>query len=704
MLRKCCVLGFVFLLLLGSKCYASSDNSCAPPRGTIFLRGYENCNSVPFLSPSNDSRLNLELLLIDAGRLTVAWSTTQTPNSPSPQEFVPLRVPFDFGDWQPREATSSAAVDSGCEKSPASSNDYAQGEGSRCKSAHDGVEAFTRAVNAAAGLPKEDASVLIATRSAVTADCNSATHPDWTASQGIRSTMGREFADYIAGANAFYAGDFPAALSDFKKLRNSANPWLKETSRYMAGRTLLNEAQSQAFGEWGDLKPDKVNKDNLKDAEEGFNSYLRDFPRGIYAASAQGLLRRVYWLGGDQTRLAEAFDRALADSEKGANNVTVMELVQEADMKLLASVDLDRIKAARLLAIVDLMRMRSDGTQTGASPAQASLTLASLEAQKDRFTGNPGLYDYLLAAFHVYVDKQPEQTLTLLSSVPAMPLSYLAFSQQTLRVLALDATRKFDEERKLLLQMLPLAKLPLQAEQLQLALARVEVETGHAERVFAPESPIRDNAIRILVVEFTASAEMLRQRIKDSKENADVANAAQYTLLYKELIGGKYQAFQTDLALVPPHPSELLAPFVAAGEDKGSGYSCPALRDVASALQRDGSDARSLNCVGELVRIHGVHYGQDAAPAPTDLGGSDSLFPGADYSRMDSYLKVIANKQAQGDARAYALFRAVRCYAPSGNNDCGKQDIPKSTRKQWFQTLHQEYPESAWAKSLKFYW
>jgi hypothetical protein len=71
---------------------------------------------------------------------------------------------------------------------------------------------------------------------------------------------------------------------------------------------------------------------------------------------------------------------------------------------------------------------------------------------------------------------------------------------------------------------------------------------------------------------------------------------------------------------------------------------------------------------------------------------------------MDGYLKVIADKQADGDARAYALFRAVRCYAPSGTNDCGEQDIPQSTRKQWFKMLHKEYPDSTWAKSLKYYW
>jgi hypothetical protein len=270
--------------------------------------------------------------------------------------------------------------------------------------------------------------------------------------------------------------------------------------------------------------------------------------------------------------------------------------------------------------------------------------------------------------------------------------------------MALEAGKQYDAERKLLLQLLPLAKLPLQSEQLQLQLARLEERTGHVDRVFAPGSPVHDKTIRTILVEYSASADQLRQRIKDTNEDAGVANAALYSLLYKELTGSKYQAFQSDLALLPAHPSELLAPFVAAGDSTSNGYHCPSLREVAAALQRDGSDAQSLNCVGELVRNHGVHYGQDAAPQKTDLGGSDSIFPVTKYSRLDAYLNIIANTQAPGDARAYALYRAVRCYAPAGNNDCGTQDIPQSTRKQWYQTLHKEYPDSSWAKSLKYYW
>jgi hypothetical protein len=703
MLSKHYVLGFIFLCLRASVSYASGDYSCSAPRGAIFFLRYESCNSVPFLSPSNDSRLNLELLLIDAERLTGSLNATPTPDLPMMEDHVFLRVPFDMDSWQLSEPGLSVA-DKNSTNSSASANDYAQGEGSRCNSAAAGLKAFENAVNAAVSLAKEDAAILIGVRSNLIVSCSAIAPANLKPPQGLRSALARDFAAYVAGANAFYAGDFAAALKNFDNIKNSTNPWLKETSRYMMGRTLLNSAQRSAFGEWGDLKLANVDKDSLKSAEDAFNSYLHDFPRGMYAASSQGLLRRVYWLGGDQTQLAEALDRALSDSEKSTNNVTSLDLVQEADAKLLASVQIDQIKSPRFLAIVDLMRMRSNGPQAGVSNTNAPLKLAELEAQKDRFASNPALYNYLLAAFHLYVDDKPDKALAVLPSVPIAPLNYFAFSQQTLRMLALEAGKQYGKERKLVLEMWPLVKLPLELEQLQLALARVEVLSGHTDRIFASDSPIRERAIRTIVVEYTASAEMLRQRIKDPKEDANVVNAAMYSLLYKELTGAKYQAFQTDLALMPPHPQDLLTPFVATGEGKNAGYQCPSLREVAATLQRDGNDARSLNCVGELVRLQGVHYGQGAAPPATDLGGASSLFPVTNYSRLDGYMKVIANHQAERDARAYALYRAVRCYAPSGINDCGRQDFPESTRKQWFDTLHKEYPDSVWAKSLKYYW
>lgn len=701
MLGKFLCTVFVLVLLSPLTAHASGDYGCGAPAGNLTHRNYDSCNSVPFLSPANDTRLNLELLLIDSGKLAGSTNTS-TQQYPGSEDQVLLRVPFNMEDWQVREPGADAKSNSEAD-SAGGSNDYAEGEGSRCRNAGDGLADFEEALKTAKKLPADEAAILDTARKSMPAICNPTQIVSWKEPAGIHSALGKQFASYIAGASAFYMGGFAEALNDFSGLAKSPDPWLRETSFYMVGRTQLNSAQQGAFGEWGDLQLEKVNKDAVKAAETAFNVYLQKYPHGQYSASARGLLRRVYWLGGDQTQLAAAYEQAFESSTPDAFNVTTSDLVQEFDTKLLTSVKAEQIKSPLLLAIVDLMRMRPQGEQSG-TESKGALSLAELQAQKGFFATRPALYNYLLAAFYLYVDIKPEQALALLSDKPNGRLNYFAFSQQTLRVFALEANHRFDEAKQLVLQLIPIANMPLQHEQLELELAMIEEDTDHVDLVFAPGSPVTDKAIRTILVEHAASADLLRQRIKDSSESAGVRDAALYTLLYKELTGKKYQSFLSDLAFLPNHPSQFLAPFAGVSERETSGYQCPTLREVASTLQKQPEDAKSLNCLGELVRLHGVHYDQEITPPRTDLGGVASPFPGTTFSRMDFYLKVIDNSHAESDARAYALDRAIRCFAPSGYNECGTQDIPQSVRKQWFHTLKTTYPDSPWAKSLKYYW
>jgi hypothetical protein len=64
----------------------------------------------------------------------------------------------------------------------------------------------------------------------------------------------------------------------------------------------------------------------------------------------------------------------------------------------------------------------------------------------------------------------------------------------------------------------------------------------------------------------------------------------------------------------------------------------------------------------------------------------------------------VINDESRTGRQSYALYRAVMCYAPSGYNDCGGEDVDKAVRKAWFQQLKRDYPGSVWAKSLKYYW
>lgn len=65
---------------------------------------------------------------------------------------------------------------------------------------------------------------------------------------------------------------------------------------------------------------------------------------------------------------------------------------------------------------------------------------------------------------------------------------------------------------------------------------------------------------------------------------------------------------------------------------------------------------------------------------------------------------MIADPKAGAEDKAYALFRAVNCYGPSGNNNCGGTEVPIEQRKAWFQRLKKDYPASSWAKALRYYW
>ncbi|GHC92419.1 hypothetical protein [Novosphingobium pokkalii] len=96
------------------------------------------------------------------------------------------------------------------------------------------------------------------------------------------------------------------------------------------------------------------------------------------------------------------------------------------------------------------------------------------------------------------------------------------------------------------------------------------------------------------------------------------------------------------------------------------------------------------------------------------LGRGKDQFPGKPLSRDAIYATIIADKAAPADLRAYALYRAVMCYAPSGYNGCSgpatdyaamqAQQVPKAQRKAWYDELKARYPASRWAKSLRYYW
>lgn len=667
--------------------------------------------------------MNLRLLLADSGALPLAPKALDADSLDEGYGAVPFPVfrlqpapsPEDADTAQtPEDTDLNGRLESlqVVRETPQAAGDaFLSGEGSRCRSNSDAsAQAFVDQL-IAADLPASERQALAQSRVKLLAACN------WDSPQlasllpaDLQTPLGKGFATYLQAAGDFYSGRFSEAGAAFATLKDSPNAWLKETALYMNARTLLNSAQQNAFDEYGMPALEHVDKSTLQQAEAGFDAYLQTYPQGAYVASAKGLLRRVHWLDGNPDKLAADYAWQMTQAKDEQRNLSLDDLVEEVDTKLLM-VNRNPVSTPLLLAVNDLMWIREQ--------AEGRLTRDALQQQKAVFAGQPALYDYLQAAFALYVDNDPDAALKLLPAEPAAKLDYLAFSQQTLRGLALEAKNDASGAQALWLQLLPLAKQPLQREQLELALAMNYERNQQLAKVFAADSPIQSPQVRFTLLRHVADAELLRQQISQAADPVE-RNTAQFVLLYKDLLRGQYAAFASDLAQLPASAPEdklgyslgyvysngqSLKLFQWNGKEAESGYVCPSLAETAAALEKDGKSPQGLNCLGEFILRNGLDgMPLDSQPDKLSLGGTPSAFKGEAFSRLEGYKQVIANSKAPRDDRAYALYRAINCFASSGNNRCGGKDVEPAVRKAWFRQLKGTFADTQWGKSQQYYW
>lgn len=697
----------VLSLTGATRAFASGDAGC-DVRHSLKRRTGDPCSNAPFLSPANDGRVNLVLLLADKGR--IGYAASEVASFQSDDGLVPFSIQA-FREWEIYAGGENGegnaglpARDDEAEAPPAMA--FARGEGNRCRTnTGDAAQAFITQVTGA-DVPESEQKELARSRSAMVGSCS------WTDDAlaalrpaNVTSPRGLEFAAYVNGVIEFYAGAYDEARRRFDSLHDSTQPWLQETAQYMVGRTELNRAQIHAF-RWSYPDPDQVDRPALDASEAAFAAYLRDHPSGLYAASAKGLLRRVYWLMNDRQRLAREYAWFIAHPDSPLRKLTWPALVHEIDVKLLGP-NPENVDDPLLVTVMDLMAMRD------AVPAFR----ARLEAQRTIFAGEPRLYGYLASALAFYVDGNPTQALASLpKTIPEPPLDAVAFSQQTLRGFALEAKGNWTAARTLWRALVPRATRSLQREQVELAFAMNCERSGHLADVFAKDSPVVRPEIRRVLLKHVAGPALLRKQHATASVSGE-RDAALFTLLYKELIGGRYRDFLADLARLPknveppePDPEAIYKGFSPAvfawrGGTTGSDYTCPSIRGVASTLAKNPKDPVGLNCLGEfLLRNHMEGYVLGWPPVTDDLGSGPSQFAVKEYSRLDGYRQVMSDAKARPDDRAYAIFRALNCFGYSGYNHCGGKDAPLPERRRWFRTLKTRYATTTWGREMDVFW
>lgn len=694
--------------------WASSDNSCEP-NWSLSQRGYDRCSSLPILSPGNDTRVNLKLLLVDRNLAGLQAN----PVSKEDMEFGYGKVPFTLETFENRFFRSKIR---GEDTSAETARHY--GSATRCISNESGKADFAEAVEKSRDLSAAEKKVLTETRLKLTPACMDDATPKAPGKGGAvnkdikntESPVFREFMQYIDAATAFYDGRYDDADAGFESLADSEQPWLKESASYMLGRTEINISQQNAFDSYGFSDLAKVDQEVLQKAEEKLRNHLTEYPDGRYSASARGLLRRVYWLSNQPKKLADEYAWLLSNPESRQNNLTLNELVLEADSKLLASADPKQINNPILLATLDLALMRQSDPSD-----KKQISFVDLQKQQPLFADHKALFEYLLAAHRFYVQKNPAAALKNMSDEIPQKMTYLDLSRLALRGLALEATKDHTGARKLWLAMLSASREPLQSETLQLALAINYEQTNRVEAVFEPGSPVTEPSIRNILIRNDASAPLLRRIIKSKNSSDQERHIAIYTLLYKDLLQGHYQDYIKDYQFLPkdaaklkPSPGNIrderskLALFTWSGKKTDDSYSCPSTLEIAKKLAKNPLDPLGLVCLGDFAHDNSLEPGHSISRPSgvysASLGSAPSQFPGKVFSRGEAYKTIIANPDAATDLKAYALFRSIKCYATSGYNHCGGESVEKTVRKSWFQSLKTRYANTDWAKSLKYYW
>jgi hypothetical protein len=682
---------------------ASSDFGCEAT-WKLAVSGYE-CGGSGLIGPRNDTRINLTWLLRDRAGI----STPGKLAYPSP-DWYGAGYGHVFLSWD----TMQAAFWPRPEGDDGEEGDGIPYYGSRCQTLASGGEVFQSALASAKGLKAGEREALVKARELLKPACDGqAGEAAWPT--GISSPTGLAYLAYLQGARGFYADDFATARSRFADLAKARDGWLAETARYMTARNELAAAMAGGFNEWGGFDLEKVDRAVAARGGAALDAYLQAYPSGRYATSAKGLKRRAAWLAGQDAPLARTYTGMLV-AQPLLDAGTPM-LMEEIDAKQLFGIGLsDDAQAPLLLATWDLLRMRSSDPEI-AEYVPKPLTAAELAAQAPAFAKDPDLYGFLQAslAFHV---AQDYRRVTALIADDARRDSYtpLAFSRQMLRGLALE--KLGDRNAAGFWQELVGGTKDLyQRPAVELALAMNWERHGALDRVFAAGSPVTEPEIRSILLQHVAGAELLRSRAgAASRLEREVAL---FTLLYKDLSRGRFADFGRDVALVPAGAGS--AGWVAGWSNdawqqvplalftKGrweAGYPCPAVARTAATLASRPTDVKARLCLGEFYRLNDfdMYLSGEGTPPEDQLGGSPTQFTGKVTNRADIYAAVLADRSAGPDDTAYALYRAVMCYAPSGNNSCSKDDVPVAQRKAWHDRLKREFPKSKWAIELKYYW
>jgi hypothetical protein len=677
--------------------YAGVEQFCEPNLA-INDKNLNGCSNLPVLYPANDSQTNMTLLLSDLGLATIKPMTADG----NLWDANYGTVPFDAANIS--ALTENRILN---QREKLSQKDEIIFD-ERCYSFNSGNAAFISQVKINKNIPANEKQLLINERQKMN-QCGDkialiAVDPNW-------SVTTRQYASYLNASILFYNANYSAATKIYTVLSTVEDTWLKETALYMLIRTSLNSAYTTGVDQYGDVYLDNINQNLLKQFLDHITVYLKAYPNGQYVASARGFMRRGLWLSKRQDLLVNEIVWQIHNPKSKFYNLEMSQLPAEIDRRVFNSqyFNVNNLKDPFFLATYDLMYMRMP-----ASDPYRPITWAQLAAQKEFFKAQPELFQYLQAVHLLSVQNKPQEALSYLPKDNIKNNNYLQLSQSFLKGQILEKTGQKQLAEHYWNQQFAQAKDSYQKGLFETALSNHLAARQDYSAFIGKKAQMSQLNLQRNFITQVANADSLQKIIQSNDSTLDQKQAATYTLLSKSLVHQNFDLFKQSFAFMPKNAVQYkgynsdneqlknkpdFSNFIWNGANITPQLKCSNLETLVNQLAQTPKDPLLNVCLGEYFRSEQGYSVQQLAYAEQQ----QSSFSGKIFSRGQVY-KDILKSSSKDDLHAYALYRSIQCYAPSGINDCGDAGVSKPVRKQWYDQIKRDYPNSTWAKSLKYYW
>ncbi len=706
-------------------------------------RLYNECKiNFPTLDTGNDTQTNLYLLIADKGLINFDISSAPDLDFYSEYDFPLNLSTLKQGAVNKKENPNQRILEL------SETSNYAE----YCNSFYTGEEALEEALKLDTKLTSKERLQLIQFRQAIHSECNdsfSRDTPSLESQPSAESTSAfplkwsvnaQPYADYIMATQLFYLGkksDFDSAhnlysaLIDLETANNAGLAWLVDTCNYMLIRTGINRIYQDGMGEYT-YKSENVDPRLFDITQQAIDTYLSRFKNGRYIASARGLQRRLYWLSEQQEKLIAEIEWQINHPNSPLFNLDSRLLPEEIERKVFFAnydelVDINKFNDPILLTSFALYRLRPANTNNADEP----LTLLELKHLKPKFKERMDLYQYLMATYYLVQQNNPKQALEYLpTAAPTGKMSYSEFSQYALKARALQQIGNLNEASALWYHLNQLPKQPFQNMLTELALALQADRTNDYSKLFGKNATVQSQPLKMRVIKYSADPALLKQIANDHPATDEIGAEARYALLAKSLLNGRYADYlDYKKSYLPKNSKEYLGyyskdetlkqlPYFSKFNWQGKKISptinCQDLTTTVTLLSQNPKNRLQKLCLAEFIDDTSItsyfedynkkyHTSNESSSAYAYLGDIPSRFKGQEMNRLDLYQSIFKDNR-DDELSAYALHRAIGCFARSGNNQCSDEDINISVRKAWFKRLKSDFKNTSWAKKQEYYW